>query len=128
MVFAQIIDFLSSESCNMLAPGGVMVCACLMVVLQIALVAIYQFFRFGWLAGKGALQNYVYNYIREPQTILLAYLDDFLASLGDSDRLIEWSRHVRALFGTLGIEFKERKCQWTPVQCKQHLGILIDTQ
>lgn len=85
-------------------------------------------FRFGRLAGDDSITKYYTKYTVEDPALLLAYLDDFLASLGDSDRLIEWSRHVRALFGTLGIEFKDRKCQWTPVQCKQHLGILIDTQ
>ena len=84
-------------------------------------------FRFGRLAGNGALQSYVETYTKAPPAILLAYLDDFLASMSDETKLREWAAKVRAVFDVLGLQFKEQKCQWTPVRRKRHLGVVVDT-
>ena len=84
-------------------------------------------FRFGRLAGDDSLTRYFDKYTREEPALLLAYLDDFLASMHDAHKLREWSSLVREVFSTLGLQFKESKCQWDPVQRKRHLGIMIDT-
>ena len=85
-------------------------------------------FRFGCLAGNGALQKYADTYSKEPPAILLAYLNDFLASMADEARLRFWASNVRAVFGVLGLQFKEQKCQWDPVRRKRHLGVIVDTE
>ena len=87
-----------------------------------------QRFCFGRLAGNHALQAYFDTYTSEDPAILLAYLDDFLAAMGDAARLRQWSQAVRDVFGALGVSFKERKCQWEPVHRKRHLGIVVDTE
>ena len=59
--------------------------------------------------------------------LLLPYLDDVLGALRDQDRLRIWTRLVRDVMAELGVTLKESKCEWTPTQCKRHLGLLIDT-
>ena len=84
-------------------------------------------FRFGRLAGKDALDQYYSKYCRADPATVLAYLDDFLASMSDREKLTEWTVLVRGVFEVLGVEFKESKCQWDPVCCKRHLGVIVDT-
>lgn len=84
-------------------------------------------FRFGRLAGEDALSQYYAKYCQADPATLLAYLDDFLASMADRQKLKEWVDLVKPLFRMLGVEFKESKCQWDPVCQKRHLGVLVDT-
>ena len=85
-------------------------------------------FRFGRLAREDALAQYYTMYCRADPATILAYLDDFLASMSDLQKLKEWVRLVRGVFGMLGVEFKESKCQWDPVRHKKHLGVIVDTE
>ena len=84
--------------------------------------------RFGRLAGQDALAQYYTMYCQGAPATILAYLDDFLASMSDRARLREWVTRVQGVFGMLGIDFKESKCQWDPVCRKRHLGIIVDTE
>ena len=83
--------------------------------------------RFGRLAGDDSLSRYYDTYTLEEPAILLAYLDDFLAAMHDATKLRKWSALVREVFATLGLQFKENKCQWEPVRRKKHLGVMVDT-
>ena len=59
---------------------------------------------------------------------ILAYLDDFLAAGQDRSAVTLWAQQTRLVFDAMGFSFKERKCQWDPVQEKRHLGVIIDTK
>ena len=85
-------------------------------------------FQSGWLAGNTALAEYSRQYARGIPVAILAYLDDFLAAGQCRTEVKKWTAAARAVFHTLGFEFKEAKCEWDPVQEKRHLGIVIDTK
>ena len=84
-------------------------------------------FRFGRLAGSDALSQYYVKYCQEAPATVLAYLDDFLASMSNREKLKEWVDLVQGVFGMLGVEFKHSKCPWDLVCCKRHLGVVVDT-
>ena len=84
-------------------------------------------FRFGRIEGDDSIHRYFETYTREEPANLLAYLDDFLASMHDATQLCKWSALVGDVFASLGLQFKEEKCQWEPVHRKRHLGIMVDT-
>ena len=85
-------------------------------------------FRFGVLAGNDAISSYFQCFSIEDPALLLAYLDDFLATMLDDAALREWVCLVKGIFAALGLRFKEKKCQWEPLQVKRHLGTIIDTR
>ena len=81
-------------------------------------------FRFGRLAGDDSLSRYYETYTVKELAILLAYLDDFLAAMHNAENLRKWPSLVRDVFSTLGLQFKENKCEWDPVHRKKHLGVV----
>ena len=72
-------------------------------------------FRFGVLDRNDAISSYFWCFSVEDPALLLAYLDDFLATMSDDAALWEWVCLVMGIFAVLGLRFKEKKCQWEPV-------------
>lgn len=48
-----------------------------------------QRFRFGCLAGNDSIKHYFDCYVCDGPAVILAYLDDFLASMSDASKLQE---------------------------------------
>ena len=48
--------------------------------------------------------------------------------MSDAVALREWVILVKGIFGALGLQFKDAKCQCEPVQVKRHLGVVVDTR
>ena len=89
-------------------------------------------FPFAPFSGAACLGRYYDQYSGDPGSgtpaDLLPYLDDFLAAMRQRSELELWVQLTKPVFQFLGFEFKEIKCQWQPVQCKEHLGLIIDTR
>ena len=71
--------------------------------------------RFGRLAGQDALAQYYTMYCQGAPATILAYLDDFLASMSDRDRLREWVTRVQGVFGCW--ELISRRASVSGIQC-----------
>ena len=58
---------------------------------------------------------------------VLPYLDDFLFIVRTKRQGVGIGRYIKAVMKALGLAWSEGKSAWAPVQCIQHLGLIVDS-
>jgi len=89
-----------------------------------------QFLRVGKPAGDAGLHRAANDTggLGRMHISVLNYLDDFIASVGQSHRTGQTAAlKVKALMTRLGLSWKETKCVWQPTHQIEGLGIIVDS-